>query len=141
MEARCLFALGAAALAGAALGGHEAQAQSVEAFYKGKTVTLAIGSDVGGGYDTYGRIIARHLGKYIPGNPTIVPKNMPGGGGLQLLNHMYNVAPKDGTTIGASQQLAPSEPLLASDNSNAKFDPLQFQWLGSPIRFSAVAIA
>lgn len=141
MDARRLFALGAVALCGAVLEAQGSQAQSVEEFYKGKTVILAIGSDVGGGYDTYGRIIARYLGKYIPGNPTIVPKNMPGGGGLTLLNHMYNVAPKDGTTIGASQQLAPFEPLLASDKSNAKFDPIKFQWLGSPIRFSAVAIA
>src|SRR4030081_3252624 len=72
------------------------QAQSPAEFYKGKTVDLLIGYSVGGGYDVYARLIARHMGKHIPGNPTVVPKNMEGAGSLRLANWLYNVAPKDG---------------------------------------------
>jgi tripartite-type tricarboxylate transporter receptor subunit TctC len=77
-----------------------AQAQSVESFYRGGTINLVIGYSVGGGYDIHGRVLARHLGKYIPGSPAIVVQNMPGGGSLRAANFLYNAAPKDGTTIG-----------------------------------------
>ena len=72
-------------------------AQSAADFYKGKNVDLYIGYSAGGGYDVYARSLARHMGRFIPGNPTIVPKNMPGAGSLVLANWLYNVAPKDGT--------------------------------------------
>src|SRR5262245_15407796 len=77
-----------------------AAAQNAAEFYRGKTVTLTVGYSVGGGYDTYARILARHVGKYIPGNPAVVVQNMPGAGSLKAANYMFNVAPKDGTAIG-----------------------------------------
>src|SRR4051812_4830027 len=77
-----------------------AQAQDAVAdFYRGKTVILQVGSEAGGGYDQVGRLVARHIGKYIPGQPSVIVQNVPGAGGLQLLNQLYGVAPKDGTVI------------------------------------------
>src|ERR1700710_1740297 len=77
-----------------------AAAQSPADFYKGKNIELYVGYSVGGGYDLYARMLARHMSKHIPGNPTIVPKNMEGAGSLRLANWIYNVAPKDGTAFG-----------------------------------------
>src|SRR6185369_9912707 len=68
-------------------------------FYRSKAIELGISSSVGGGYDAYARMLARHMGRFIPGNPTVVPKNIEGAGGLRLANYLYNAAPKDGTTI------------------------------------------
>src|SRR5947209_18654861 len=76
-----------------------AQAQSVEEFYKGKTVNLIIGYSVGGGYDLYGRLLARHIGRHIPGRPNIVPQNMTGAGSLGAAQYTNSVAPKDGTAF------------------------------------------
>ncbi len=104
-------------------------ADDVADFYKGKNVEFYIGYSAGGGYDTYARLIAKHLGKHIPGNPTIVPKNMPGGGSLKLTNWLYNVAPKDGTAIGSIGRGTGFDPLLGS--KGAKFDATKFLWLGS----------
>ena len=75
-------------------------------FYKGRQVTVIVGSSAGGGYDIYARLVARHMGKYIPGNPTLVVSNMPGAGSNAAAAHIYNVAPKDGTVIGAPQNSA-----------------------------------
>src|SRR4051812_10970843 len=69
-------------------------------FYKGRTVQVLIGFSAGGGYDIYARTLARYMGKHIPGNPTMVPQNMPGAGTLKVANYIYNVAAKDGTVIG-----------------------------------------
>src|SRR6476619_3740282 len=74
---------------------------AVEQFYRGKTINIYIGSSAGGGYDAYARALGRHMGRYIPGNPTIVPQNMPGAGGNKAAGYVYSVAPKDGTAIGA----------------------------------------
>src|SRR5882672_9207611 len=76
-----------------------ARAQSVEEFYRGKTITLTIGYSVGGGYDLYGRLVARHMAKYIPGKPTIVPQNMTGAGSFRAASFLYSAAPKDGSVI------------------------------------------
>src|SRR5437660_12421622 len=76
------------------------RAQSVAEFYKGKSINLAIGFSAGGGYDLYARHLARHIGKHIPGNPTIVPQNMPGAGSLRPANSIYTAAPKDGPAFG-----------------------------------------
>src|SRR5215470_7313182 len=76
-----------------------AQAQSAD-LLAGKTVTLIIGFGTGGGYDLWGRTVARHIGKHLPGKPTVVPQNMPGAGGLNAVNHIYTLAPKDGTVLG-----------------------------------------
>jgi len=75
-------------------------AQSPAEFYRGKTIELDIGSSVGGGYDVHGRLLAKHMSKYVPGNPVIVPKNVEGAGGLRLANLLYNTAARDGTTFG-----------------------------------------
>ena len=107
-----------------------AQAQDSAAdFYRGRTVNLIVGYSAGGGYDTYSRILARHLGKHIPGNPTIVVQNMPGAGSLKLANYLYNVAPKDGSTIGIFSRGMAMEPLIGM--SNTQFDSSKFAWLGS----------
>jgi tripartite-type tricarboxylate transporter receptor subunit TctC len=95
--------------------------------FKASTVTVSIPSNIGGGYDTYGRLAARHLGQFLPGNPTMVPRNQPGAGGVVLANAMFNVAPRDGSAIAIIQGGAPFEPLFG--NPRVKFDPLQFNWL------------
>jgi tripartite-type tricarboxylate transporter receptor subunit TctC len=105
-----------------------AAAQTVEEFYKGRNVSLVIGFSVGGGYDLYGRLVARHLGKHIPGNPTIVPQNMPGAGSLKAANFIYSAAPKDGSAIGTFSRTTGINPLL---DSNVTFDGTKFGWLGS----------
>jgi len=106
-----------------------AHAQSPADFYKGKTVEIYIGYSVGGGYDLYARTIARHIGKHIPGNPTVVAKNMPGAGSLRLANWLYNVAPKDGTVFGTIGRGTGFDPLLGS--KGAQFDAGKFSWIGS----------
>ena len=120
------LALSAAMIAATAI---PATAQSVESFYKGKNLDLFIGYSTGGGYDTYGRIVARHMGKHIPGSPTFVPKNLPGAGSLLLVNQLYNTLPKDGSVIGIFARAAAWEPLFG--NAQAKFDPTKLNWLGS----------
>jgi tripartite-type tricarboxylate transporter receptor subunit TctC len=102
---------------------------AVEEFYRGKTVDLLIGYSVGGGYDVYARLLARHLGKHIPGNPTVVARNMEGAGSLRLANWLFNVAPKDGTAIGAVSRGAAFDPLFGSPG--AQFDASKFNWIGS----------
>src|SRR6185436_17296496 len=83
-------------------------------FYKGKTIALIVGSNASGGYDTYGRLLARHMGKHLPGHPAFVVQNMPGAGGLRSANHLYNVAAKDGTAIGIFDQAVFLDQLLGS---------------------------
>jgi tripartite-type tricarboxylate transporter receptor subunit TctC len=104
-----------------------AGADSVEDFYKGKTLNLVIGYSVGGGYDLYARQLARHIGKYIPGRPTIIPQNMTGAGSLRAASYLYSAAPKDGTVFGTFGRTMATQPLL----STAPFDGTQFTWLGS----------
>jgi len=104
-------------------------ADAVADFYKGKDVELYIGYKPGGGYDGYARLIARHMGKHIPGNPNIVPKNMPGAGSVKLTNGLWEGAPQDGTAIGAVSRGVPFEPLLG--NKKAKFSADEFHWIGS----------
>ncbi len=107
-----------------------ASAQPVS--FAGKQVKILIGfSPTGFGYDTYGRLLARHLGKYLPGNPVIVPQNRPGAGSLNLANYLYNAAPKDGTEIAIVGRGVAMEPLLAGGASQGKFDSSKFVWLGS----------
>jgi tripartite-type tricarboxylate transporter receptor subunit TctC len=110
-------------------------------FYRGKTLTLLIGAGVGGGLDQVSRAVARHLGKHVLGNPTVVPKNMVGGGGLQVLNFVNSVMPKDGTTIGVVLPALVFEPLLSGKAAGEGFDPRTLQWLGGPARYASVAIA
>jgi tripartite-type tricarboxylate transporter receptor subunit TctC len=116
-----------------------AMAQSVADFYRGKNLNLIVGYSAGGGYDTYSRILARHLGKHIPGNPSIVVQNMPGAGSLKFANYLYNVAPKDGTTIGTFSRGMPMEPLIGG--TNVQFDATRFTWLGSGTNETSVFVA
>ena len=100
--------------------------------FAGKQIKILIGfSPTGFGYDTYGRLLARHLGKYLPGNPAIVPQNRPGAGSLNLANYLYNAAPRDGTEIAIVGRGVATEPLLAGAASQGKFDASKFAWLGS----------
>lgn len=107
--------------------------ESPEQFFRGKRVRILIGSSVGGGYDTYARLIARYLGQYIPGNPTIVPENMPGAGGNVAAQYIYAVAPKDGLHIGAVYANSLTEPLLG-DKSRMRHDPSKFNYIGNANR-------
>src|SRR5215212_6493524 len=106
-----------------------AHGQSVADFFRGKTVTMLIGYTSGGGYDIYARVLSKHLGRHIPGNPSIVPQNMPGAGSLRVANFLYNAAPKDGTTLGMIGRGLAVEPLIGA--SAAQFDGRRFTWLGS----------
>ncbi|MPZ55568.1 MAG: hypothetical protein GEU91_03535 [Rhizobiales bacterium] len=106
-----------------------AAAQSPAEFYKGKAVDLQIGYSAGGGYDVYARLVARHIGKHIPGNPTVVPKNMTGAGSLKLANWLYNVAPKDGTVFGMIGRGTGFDPLFGI--KGAQFQGTKFNWIGS----------
>ncbi|CAN0026009.1 unnamed protein product [Phaeothamnion confervicola] len=105
-----------------------ARAQSVEEFYRGKTISLLIGFSVGGGYDLYARHLARHMGKHIPGKPTVIPQNMAGAGSLRAAAFLYSAAPKDGTAIGTFARTTGINPLL---ESGATFDGTKFSWIGS----------
>ncbi len=109
--------------------GSIAAADEISDFYAGKQVRLLIGYSAGGGYDTYARLLARHLGKHIPGNPTVVPQNMPGAGSLRMANYLFNIAPKDGTVIGTFGRGIAMEPLLSGVGT--QFDAREFSWLGS----------
>ena len=114
-------------------------AQSPADFYKGKNLELYIGYSVGGGYDIYARMLARHMGKHIPGNPTVVPKNMEGAGSLRLANWLYNVAAKDGTVFGTIGRGTGFDPLLG--HKGAQFDATKFTWIGSANNEVSVCVA
>lgn len=111
-------------------------------FYAGKQMRLIVGSDTGGGYDTFARLIARHWPDAIPGHPTIVVQNMPGASSLKALNEVANNAPKDGTVVGAVQNNIAFEPLLnlSGASANARFDPLTINWIGSASKEVAIAV-
>jgi tripartite-type tricarboxylate transporter receptor subunit TctC len=104
-------------------------ADPVATFYRDKQIKMIVTSDAGGGYDSYSRILARHLGRHIPGRPSIVIQNMPGGGGLSGTNYVYNVAPKDGTVIANIQRGVPFMAIMGREGP--RFDPTKFNWLGS----------
>ena len=127
------------AIASIALAAPIASAQSPADFYKGRNVDLYIGYSVGGAYDLYARVIARHLGKHIPGNPTIVPKNMEGAGSLRLANWIYNVGPKDGTALATIGRGTAFDPLLGSKAAQFRAD--RFTWIGSANNEVSVCVA
>jgi tripartite-type tricarboxylate transporter receptor subunit TctC len=105
-----------------------AAAQTVEDFYRGKTINFYIGNTVGGGYDLYGRFIAMHLGRYVPGRPNIVPVNMPGAGGLTMAGWLHKSAPRDGTAIAIASQVLPIEQALGT--AGVQYDARQLSWIG-----------
>lgn len=128
MVTRRMMAVAAIAACLAPVSGAHAQAD----FYKGRTISVDIGADVGGGFDAYGRVIAEFLGKHVPGNPLVTPQNRPGAGGRVSANWLYNVAPKDGTVIGVFGGGIAFEPLWGIPG--VQFDATKFNWLGNANR-------
>ena len=102
----------------------------VSEFYKGKSVTLVVGFPPGGGYDLYARALARHMGQHIPGRPNVIVQNMPGAASMTATNHLFNVAARDGTVFGMFDRYMPLIAILGG-NSNVRFKPEQFTWIGS----------
>lgn len=115
-----------------------AHAQPAAEFYKDLSLKLIVSSGAGGGYDVYSRMLARHIVKHLPGTKIVV-QNMPGASGLTAINHMYNLAPKDGSIFADTYSTMPLYPLL--DGTNAKFDSLKINWIGSTSRATSVCIA
>ncbi len=113
----------------------QADPDAVAEFYRGKVVTLYVGYGPGGGFDVMGRLLARHMGKYVPGHPEFVAQNMPGAGSLVLANYIYNRAPADGTQFGIIARNLPLIALVGGD-PNVRFDPRKFTWIGSSSDFS-----
>lgn len=132
------LALGFAAslMAGSAM---PASAQAQSGYFAGKTVQMIIGFGSGGGYDRWARTVARHIGKHLPGKPTVVSQNMPGAGSYTAASHIYSAAPKDGTVIGIIARDAPLGPLTGQ--SGARFEPTKMSWLGTPTTETNVCIA
>jgi tripartite-type tricarboxylate transporter receptor subunit TctC len=122
----------------AAIGAAGAKADSVADFYKGRAVTVVVSSSAAGGYDTLARALARHMGKHAPGNPAFIVRNMPGAGGMTATNFLYNNADKDGSVIGLVQNNTPFEPLFGT--KEARYDPVKFNWLGSPSSETAMVL-
>jgi tripartite-type tricarboxylate transporter receptor subunit TctC len=119
-----------------------AHAQTVEEFYRDKVVEIYVGVSVGGGYDSHMRVVARHIGTHIPGNPTIVPLNMVGAGGLRLTNWLYNAAPQDGSVLALVNRGIPLEPLIGiTPQQNIRFDARNFTWIGSATDETSVCVA
>ena len=116
-----------------------AQAQSPEAFYKGRQMIMVVYSPGGSTYDIYARALVRHMPRHIPGEPNFVVQNMPGAGGLKAMDFLYNSAPKDGSVIGTVGRGLAFEPILGK--TEFKFDPLRFNWLGSMNRDVSLAIS
>src|SRR4051812_37416417 len=105
----------------------------------GKNVTMIIGFGPGGGYDAWGRVVARYIGKHLPGNPNVVPQNMPGGGSFNAANHIFAIAPKDGTVLAIIARDAPLGPLTGAPG--ARFDPLKISWIGTPTTETNICIS
>jgi tripartite-type tricarboxylate transporter receptor subunit TctC len=116
-----------------------ALAEDTTAFYEGRTLNLVAGFNVGGGADTYARLIARHLRKHIAGNPLVVVRNMPGAGSMVAANHVFNLSPKDGSEIGLFAGNIAVEPVIGG--VPAKYDARKFNWIGAPAADTAVCIA
>lgn len=114
------------------------RADAVSDFYSGKTITMIVGYTPSGTYDIWARLVARHLPKHIPGNPTMIVQNMPGAGSLTASNHIYHVAVQDGTVMGLMSATNPFQPLLGIEQ--AKFDAQKYTWLGSPTVDTAVIL-
>src|SRR5689334_2043146 len=125
------FAFAATLLSSAAHAGTSAE------FYKGRTVPVIIGYSAGGGYDLYARVLAQHMARHIPGNPTLVPQNMPGAGSIKAALYLYSVAPKDGSVIGTFARGLASAALIGQ----AKLDARQFTWLGSITQDTTLCIS
>ena len=129
----------AAAAALFVCGATVAGAQTPEQFYKGRQLTMICFSGAGSTYDVYARLLVRHLGNHIPGKPTFIVQNLQGAGGLKAIDYLYRIAPKDGTVMGTVGRGLPFEPFLGKNE--IRYDPLQFNWLGSMNREATLAMA
>ena len=127
-----------AGLALAGVCGRAEAASSVADFYQGKTITLIVGTSAGGTYDTTARLVARHLGRHLPGAPAVVVQSLLGAGGVNALHHLYSVAPRDGSVIGMVIRYYPLEPFLFP--AGVRYDPLRFNPIGSSSSETAVAV-
>ena len=139
---KALFRLGVAAgvlLAAQAAAGVPVQAQSLDAFFKAQPFTILVGYPPGAGYDMYARLIARHIGQYLPGTPKVVVQSMPGAGSLTAANHLYNVARQDGSIIGTFSRGMTMLPII--DSTGVRYETLKFNWIGSPSGEVSLAIA
>jgi tripartite-type tricarboxylate transporter receptor subunit TctC len=120
---------------------HPASAQTAAPpsadFYKGRSISIIVGFSPGGSFDLYARTLSRHLGRHIPGNPTVIVQNMPGAGSLKAVDYLFSIAQRDGTVMATFNHTVPIEPLLG----RAKFDPRQLEWIGSVASESSVCIA
>jgi len=124
-----------------AISASAAFAQSAEDFFRAKReLTFITSSAVGGGYDSYSRLVAHHMSRYLPGNPVIVVQNMLGGGGIRATNYLYNTAPRDGTVFGLVDRGMPTAPLLYADKSQARFDAVRLLFLGSIMRETGMGV-
>lgn len=112
------------------IGGGSAPQAVAEDFYRGKTIRIVVGAQAGASYDIYSRLISRHLGRHIPGNPTVVVQNINAAGGLVAANHLFNVADKDGTVVGTFQRNSALDSIIG--NPKARFKIREFNWLGTP---------
>jgi tripartite-type tricarboxylate transporter receptor subunit TctC len=120
-------------------GGVSAEAQSLEDFFKAQPFTILVGYPPGAGYDMYARLIARHLGQYLPGTPRVIVQNMPGAGSLSAANNLYNIAKQDGSIIGTFSRGITMLPIV--DSAGVRYDPLKFNWIGSPSSEVSLALA
>ena len=105
----------------------------------GKSVSMIIGFGAGGGYDLWGRTVGRHIGRHLPGAPTVIPQNMPGAGSYAAASYIFNIGPKDGTVLGIIARDAALGPL--SGATGARFDPTRLSWIGTPTKETNVCIA
>jgi tripartite-type tricarboxylate transporter receptor subunit TctC len=135
--AGCAWAIGFAAVAAEAA--DRAADNNVAAFYRGQNLRILVGYGPGTGYDVYARTLGRHIARHVPGEPTIVVQNMPGAASLTMTNNLYNVAPRDGSTIGAPARGLLIEPLFG--NANARYDGRKFTWIGSMSREVATCLS
>jgi len=119
------------------------RADAVADFYQGRTITVFVGFGPGGGYDAYAQLLASHIRRHLAGSPTVIVKHMPGAGSLVLMNHLANVAPRDGTAFGIPAANAAFSPLIGSpqERASAKFDATKLHWLGSLEKFTPIGIA
>jgi tripartite-type tricarboxylate transporter receptor subunit TctC len=125
-------------VASATLCGDPARGDDVADFYKGKTVSVVIGYPAGGGFDTTARLLIRHMSRHLPGNPTMIAKNVPGAGSLRAANYLFGIAPKDGTEFGIIGPSVPFGPLFSRDG--VSFEATKFNWLGSLDRWTSIAL-
>jgi tripartite-type tricarboxylate transporter receptor subunit TctC len=135
LEAFLSAVVGATLLLGSSIAPHAA---APEAFYKGKTVIIYIGFAPGGSYDYFGRLLARHLGKHLPGNPTVIAESMPGAGSFTAANYLYARAPRDGSTLGIVSQTVAIEEMLGT--SGVQYKAAQFNWIGRATSVNEVSL-